>query len=63
MSTRIPLDDFTNFDTGNYFMNGVAGSHRWDDCMSSIDQQIVSRTLHRQANPPSQPVWRAVYVN
>jgi len=63
MITRIPLDDFTNFDTGSYFVNGIAGSHRWDDCMTSIDQQIILRELHRLANPPSQLDWRAVYVN
>jgi len=44
-------------------VNGIAGSHRWDDCMTSIDQQIILRELHRLANPPSQLDWRAVYVN
>jgi len=58
---RIPLEDFTNFDTGSYFVNGIAGSHRWDDCMESIDLQIASRRREREANAPAKPDWRAVY--
>jgi hypothetical protein len=59
---QVPLDDFVDFNTATYVVNGIAGSHRWQDCMESIDQQIAARKTERHANRPAQPSWVQRYV-
>jgi hypothetical protein len=58
---QIPLDAFVDFTSAIYIVNGIAGSHRWADCMESIDLQIASRRAERIANRPAESDWRAVY--
>lgn len=43
--TRVPLENFENFETATYYPPGayVAGSRRWEDCMAWVDEVIARR--------------------